>query len=384
MKVVHFGAGNIGRGFIGKVLHDSGFQITFVDTNQSLIKQINQTNSYKISYVEYPDKIEVVNQVSALDAGDVEKIVHEIQAADFVTTSVGAENLKYIVPTLKRALLVRTNSLPILANENMLYGSDYLSNQLKEMCSEAEWSQIKPVACFVNTAIDRLSMSTKINEEEVALVEEYFEWVIEKKRCFEPLSSLIKGATFVDDLKPFIERKLFLVNAEHAALAYLGQLFGYDTIQEAAQDTAIVRLLNDLLTNTAKYFEIKYGMDASELRHYIAKTFQRHTHPHLHDEVRRVGRNPIRKLSSGERLAGVAKQMEKLGLPSRASEKVIASALFYRDSTDQEAKQLEHEIHTKGAALFLKETTDLSDQMIQRIAILYKEMLLDTQAILKE
>ena len=56
MKVVHFGAGNIGRGFIGKVLHDSGFQITFVDTNQSLIKQINQTNSYKISYVEYPDK----------------------------------------------------------------------------------------------------------------------------------------------------------------------------------------------------------------------------------------------------------------------------------------------------------------------------------------
>ena len=49
---VMYGAGNIGRGFIGQVLHDSGYEVAFVDVDQNLIDAFNQTGSYVITVVE--------------------------------------------------------------------------------------------------------------------------------------------------------------------------------------------------------------------------------------------------------------------------------------------------------------------------------------------
>ena len=52
MQAVHFGAGNIGKGFIGDLLHDSGFYITFVEVNDAVVQSINRTNSYDIYVID--------------------------------------------------------------------------------------------------------------------------------------------------------------------------------------------------------------------------------------------------------------------------------------------------------------------------------------------
>ena len=48
---IHFGAGNIGRGFIAPVLQDNNYEVIFVDVNKQLIEQINTLKEYKVSSI---------------------------------------------------------------------------------------------------------------------------------------------------------------------------------------------------------------------------------------------------------------------------------------------------------------------------------------------
>ena len=50
-QAIHFGGGNIGRGFIGELLVRSGYEVTFVDVAEALVDEINARRSYDIEVV---------------------------------------------------------------------------------------------------------------------------------------------------------------------------------------------------------------------------------------------------------------------------------------------------------------------------------------------
>ena len=51
MKAVHFGAGNIGRGFVGLLLHDAGYEVVFADVADALIAQLAEADHYQVHEV---------------------------------------------------------------------------------------------------------------------------------------------------------------------------------------------------------------------------------------------------------------------------------------------------------------------------------------------
>src|SRR5690606_21819104 len=106
----------------------------------------------------------------------------------------------------------------------------------------------------------------------------------------------IKGITYVSDLKPYIERKLFTVNTGHAAVAYVGHYMGYGTIDEAMQDKKVQDIIQGALTESGEALIQTYKFDRSEHQEYIKKIIDRFRNPYISDEVTRVGRGPIRKL----------------------------------------------------------------------------------------
>ncbi len=106
MKALHFGAGNIGRGFIGKLLADAGIQLTFADVNQVVLDALNARHSYQVHVVGETEQVDTVSGVNAVSSiGD--DVVDLIAQVDLVTTAVGPVVLERIAPAIAKGLVKR-------------------------------------------------------------------------------------------------------------------------------------------------------------------------------------------------------------------------------------------------------------------------------------
>ena len=92
-------------------------------------------------------------------------------------------------------------------------------------------------------------------------------WNLSKNGSLTIAKEKIKksGVLYVDDLEPYIERKLFSVNTGHATVAYTGALLGYQTIDEAMQDALVVAQLKSVLQETGSLLIAKWGLMQSSI-----------------------------------------------------------------------------------------------------------------------
>src|SRR5512139_2627741 len=122
---VIFGAGNIGRGFIGQLYSESGYAVTFVDIDRLLLDTLNERGQYMIRLVTNEGAAEVaVDPVRALHSGDLDAVAEAVSGAEIGATAVGAGVLKHIAPAVaegiaRRAQLGVTEPFNLLLCENL-------------------------------------------------------------------------------------------------------------------------------------------------------------------------------------------------------------------------------------------------------------------------
>ncbi|MGG5318450.1 mannitol-1-phosphate 5-dehydrogenase [Enterococcus sp. AZ072] len=374
MKALHFGAGNIGRGFIGDLLHKSGYDITFVEVTDKVVRQLNQDQSYELYILNEDNRKVVINNIQAVSSlTEEQKVIEAICEADLITTSVWADNLPRIAPILAKGLHVRHNrgQLPVnvIACENALFASDILRGVLLKHVSEEVLSEI---ARFANTSVDRLALGKEVDGKSCVEIDSAFELVIEEKPLFrkEP----IKGATYVAELQPYLERKLYIVNCGHAALAYLGFVKEYPTVQDALKDQEIKATAVAAMEESAKLLEQKYGFTSQELSKKIDESIARFSATFVMDDVLRVGRSPLRKLDPTDRLVAPAVQLAEKGLANDALAKCIAALLKFENPADEQAVELQQEIQANGieAALSKFSKIEKDTPLFQKILEEYK------------
>ncbi|MGJ9384473.1 mannitol-1-phosphate 5-dehydrogenase [Salipaludibacillus sp. CF4.18] len=351
MKALHFGAGNIGRGFIGKILADAGYSITFVDVNHEVIDALNEMNSYHVHYAEEDKRsFEITNVQGLHSQKDESHVIEAIASADLVTTAVGAHILPHIAATLAKGLVSRSTSHPplnVVACENALGGTDLLKAEVEKHLSSEDWDHVSKIVGFPNAAVDRIvPIQNQTNLLDV-LVEPFFEWVVERKNLKGDLPP-VTDIHFVDDLEAYIERKLFTVNTGHAATAYFGYLDNKKTIQEVLEDEAIKRQVRSVLEETGRLICEKHTFDSEDHERYIEKILQRFLNPFIVDEVTRVARQPIKKLGHNERLVSPAVQLLDKGIEIDALYDVIVAALKFDYPQDNEAEELQKKLNDSG------------------------------------
>lgn len=361
MKAVHFGAGNIGRGFVGLLLHEGGYELVFSDVAASLVDAINAADEYTVHEVGDGGRDTVVTGFRAIDsANDAQALIDEIATADVVTTAVGPTILRFVAPHILAGLALRDPALPplqVMACENAIGATDTLRDEIRAQAADA-WDAISGRAVFANTAVDRIVPAQPEGAGIDVTVEPFFEWAIERPP-FGDDPPHIPGAHFVDDLAPYIERKLFTVNTGHAATAYFGAQAGVDRISDALAEPVIAAKVAAALEETSALLVAVHGWDAADLADYRATILRRFANPALPDTVGRVGRQPLRKLSRHERFVGPAAAAAERGLSTSALVAAMAAALEFDVADDEQSVELQRRLREEDPATFTAGVTGL-------------------------
>ena len=282
---VHFGAGNIGRGFITPILQENEYEVTFIDINSELIKQINSLNKYKITSLGLETNTDkYIENINAIDLNDDSKVTEKIAAADLITTSVGPKFVNEIFKIISKITTSKQQSF--IAFENMYRAStSNLINSNKDRIN------------LIDAVVDKIVPPQKSMSLDV-LVEEYGSIILDEETNIKPLnqSEIVSYKNYENEFY----KKLWLLNGLHLKLAYFGLSQNLKFIHEVLQNEEGKIFASESINALAKAYKI-YSKTDENLETFSKIILNRFSLPDLQDEVLRVARNPEIKFSLNER-----------------------------------------------------------------------------------
>ena len=282
-----------------------------------------------------------------------------------MTCAVGPNILKFIAEPIAKGIEARKKSEPlaIIACENAIGATDTLRGFIEQKLSDSTKSNIKEKARFANSAIDRIVPIQDPNAGLNVKIEKFYEWCVESEP-FKPSSPPdIQGVHYVKDLQPYIERKLFTVNTGHATAAYYGHNKGKQYIHEVLEDKELHEVVQNTLKETAHLICSKHDhIEPKEQNDYVQAIVKRISNPVLKDNVERVGRAPLRKLSRKERFIGPAAHLAEMNEKFDCLLGGIEMCLRFQNvEGDEESAELAKKLKSMDATAATKDITGLEE-----------------------
>ena len=366
-KAIQFGAGNIGRGFIGAVLEQAGYHVVFADVNEQVVARINSDRAYTVQIMDTVCEQMRITDISAMDSRSPE-LAAQIAGAELVTTAVGLTVLPRIAGAIAAGIAARrdagvTEPLNVIACENGVRATTQLREAVLKHLDEAQRDWCEQYVGFPDCSVDRIVPPVAFPEPLDVAAEAFHEWNVERSAWVgEPPQ--LSGMHLTDELEAHIERKLFTLNTGHCATAYLGHLKGYVTIAEALADERIFGLVRGAMRQSGEALIRKFGFGRAQHAAYIDSVLRRFRNPWLRDTVARVGHDPARKLSAPlyfsypiTLAAGYGLAVDKLALAA-------AAALHFDDPADGQCAEIRETIARIGLPAAVRRITGIDDDRL--------------------
>ena len=307
---VHFGAGNVGRGFIAPLLQENGYHVIFVDSSSDLVEKINSQKEYKVtSYDSESTKDSFVEKTRALHTEQDQQLKEILNRASLVTSSVGPNNLRLIANLLDKHL---EEKVDFIAFENMHRASTYVLEQKDSLRRKIQQHDV---------VVDKIIPLQKIENLDL-LVESFGSIVFDQEQYTDKLIALSEVVSKGDYEKEFT-KKLWLLNGLHVCLAYYGLSKGAEYIHELYGHKDHEEFIEKINREYLKAYAFYSNQNVEEVLEYQNEINLRFSSKKSKDQTKRIARNPEIKFSKSERVHGPLKYLIKNGEEVSAMKEVL-------------------------------------------------------------
>ena len=353
---IMYGAGNIGRGFIGKVFADSGYEVCFLDIMQEIIDEMNRRGAYTVRIVSNEgasdEEVKPVRAVNSL----TEQAIDEIVNCDIMATAVGVNVLPKIAPVIARGVAARMERsgrpLDIILCENQLGADELMRGWINAQLNDEQraWADknLGLVEASIGRMVPPLTPEMRARDKLLICVEPYAELPVDRDAFRGEIPDLV-GLIPYSPFEFYIKRKLFLHNGGHALCAYLGYQKGYEYIWQAIADPEIYEAAKASMMTSAAALVAKFGEGVREnVESNVTDLLFRFQNRALKDTVARVGADPVRKLRRNDRIVGAALFAIEQGVDPAPIVRGIAAALKFDRAEDATAPELQAALRDRG------------------------------------
>jgi mannitol-1-phosphate 5-dehydrogenase len=344
-KIVIFGAGKIGRSFIGQLFGCSGYKVVFIDVDPTMITMLNKRGNYRVIIKGDKEEEIIVPNVEAISAFNKEKVIHAIATAGIMAVSVGKNALEKVIPVIAEGVIQRYNNsteipLDIILAENMRSAADFVREELiKRLPAQF------PVETFIGlieTSIGKMVPIIPLAELEkdplVVFAEPYNTLILDKKDFKSPIPE-VKGLAPKNNIKAWVDRKAFIHNLGHATAAYYGHTLHPEAIYmyEVLDDDKVLRFTREVMLQSADILLAAYPDDftSKDLEDHIDDLIYRFRNKALQDTIFRVGQDLPRKLGSDDRFMGSIHLAMQNNLPYNLILKAMSFGFCFRAKDEE-------------------------------------------------
>ena len=311
------GAGNIGRGFIGQIMSEGGYEVCFIDVAAPVVDALNERHEYPLEIVSSRGTVKkTVKNVRAVNGNDHEAAARVIADCDICVTCVGAKAIKYIIPNFVAGVKLRYSEgkkpINLLICENLMDADKYIKSLLEPELSSEELDFVGLVETSVGRMVP-LPDKALLEIDPLLVRAEAYPVLPCDKDAFKGEVPEIKNVIPVSPFRFIIERKLYIHNMGHAVCAYLGMRKKYTYICEAIADPEIRVVVREAMTESAVALAKRYNKPLDELLAHTDDLIRRFGNTALGDTCERVGNDIPRKLAMSDRLTGASLSVIEAG-----------------------------------------------------------------------
>lgn len=341
MKIIQYGAGNIGRSLVGQLFSHAGWEVVFVDIDTVVIDALNREKRYRILVKEANESEIQVTGVRGVHGTETEKVISEIATCDLLSTAVGPAILPRIAPVIAQGLAQRDHPLNILLCENLRGAPEIVRDALMKALP-ADFP-VHERTGLIATSIGKMVpiMPSEVRERDPLEVwaEAYNRIVADRNGFIGPIPE-VPGLVVRGCFEAYVDQKLFVHNLGHATAAYHGDLAGCKTIAEAMKIPAILRSTRGAMEESGRALVRLYSQELTEtdMQEHITDLCQRFGNQALGDTVFRVGRDRPRKYAPNDRLMGAIKAQHKAGIETTFTVEAAAAGILF-SATDEKGER---------------------------------------------